>query len=33
MIKKQIMLICGLTAIVALVSFLIINRVNANKAE
>ena len=33
MIKKQIMLICGLTAIVALVSFLIINQVNANKAE
>ncbi len=31
--KKRIGLICGFTAIVALVSFLIINSVNANKAE
>ncbi len=31
--KKYVGLICGLTAIVALGSFLIINRVNADKAE
>lgn len=33
MIKKQVGLICGLTVIVTVVSFLIINNVNANKAE
>lgn len=31
--KKQVGLIFGITAFVALVSFLIINRVNANRAE